>query len=123
MKKTRMSLFYLAGYLLFGGIGFLVLPQPMLKIFFSTGNYSDLMVRFVGVLLLSLGIIIVQLIRHDASELYRTTLIVRTIILVALASFYFVYKDPLMIVLFLIVGVGYTLTLTSYLLDRRSSLR
>ncbi len=120
MKKTRMSLFYLAGYLLFGGIGFLFLPQPMLKMFFSTGNYSDLMVRFVGVLLLSLGIIIVQLIRYQASELYRTTLMVRTIILVALASFYFVYKDPLMIVLFLIVGVGYTLTLTTYLLDRRS---
>ncbi|NIM99611.1 MAG: hypothetical protein GTO24_16530 [candidate division Zixibacteria bacterium] len=73
----------------------------------------------VGVLLLSLGILIAQLIRHKAAELYKTTLIVRTIILLALASFYFLYRDPLMIALFVIVGIGYTLTLTSYLLDRK----
>ncbi len=119
MQKTRLSLFYLAGYLIVGGVGFLAFPQTMLTMFLSNGNYSDVMVRMVGVLLLSLGILIVQLIRHRAAELYKTTLIVRTIILLALATFYFLYRDPLMIVLFVIVGIGYTLTLTSYLLDRK----
>ena len=32
MHKTRLSLFYLAGYLLIGGIGFLIVPQKMLKL-------------------------------------------------------------------------------------------
>jgi uncharacterized protein YjeT (DUF2065 family) len=120
MKKTRLSLFYLAGYLLFGGLGFLFFPQTILTIFLSNGTYSDLMVRFTGILLLSIGIIVVQLIRYRAEELYKTTLIVRTMILLALSLFYFMYKDPLMIVLSVIVGFGYIFTLTSYMLDQKS---
>ncbi|NIQ39756.1 MAG: hypothetical protein GTN81_14380 [Proteobacteria bacterium] len=121
MRKTGLSLFYLAGYLLVGGVGFLAFPQTVLTFFFSNGNYSNVMVRLVGILMLSLGILIVQLIRHKVEALYKTTLIVRTIILIALASFYFAYRDPLMIVLFVIVGIGFTLTLTSYLLDRTAA--
>jgi uncharacterized protein YjeT (DUF2065 family) len=121
MKKTRLSLFYLAGYLLFGGFGFLSFPQAMLTIFQSNGEYSDVMVRFVGVLLLSIGIMVVQLIRHQSTELYSTTLIIRTVILTAIALFFFIYRDPLMIVLFIIVGLGYILTLTSYILDSRGN--
>lgn len=119
MKKTRISLFYLASYLLIGGIGFFIFPQPILRIFMSSGNYSDIMVRLIGLFMLSLGILIVQIIRHRTERLYTTTLFVRSIILVTLLSFYFVYKDPLMIVLFGIVGLGFLLTITSYVLDKK----
>jgi uncharacterized protein YjeT (DUF2065 family) len=123
MNKTRLSLYYLATYLTVGGIGFILLPQTMLTLFFSNGTYSDIMVRFNGVLLLSIGIFVIQLIRHQVSELYGTTLIVRTIILVALVALYFISRDPLMISLLVIVGLGFVLTLTSYILDRKTVIR
>ncbi len=123
MNKTRLSLYYLATYLTVGGIGFMLLPQTMLTLFFSNGTYSHIMVRFNGVLLLSIGIFVIQLIRHQVSELYGTTLIVRTIILIALVALYFISRDPLMISLLVIVGLGFALTLTSYILDRKAVIR
>jgi uncharacterized membrane protein YoaK (UPF0700 family) len=121
LHRTRLSLFYLAGYLLGGGIAFLLAPHISLQIFQSTGEYEPVMVRFVGVLLLALGILIAQLIRRRAFELYPTTLLVRAVILAALAAFYVSTRDPIMIILFGIVAVGWVLTLTAYLTDRRQA--
>jgi uncharacterized protein YjeT (DUF2065 family) len=119
MKKTRRSLYYLASYLVFGGLGFLILPKLMLRLFMSNGDYSDVMIRLVGLMLLSLGIIIVQLIRYQIEQLYTTTLFVRSIIIAFLIAFYLIYNDPLLLVLFVIVGFGLILTISSYLLDRK----
>ena len=119
MKKTRLSLFYLAGYLSVGGIGFLFFPKVTLTLFLSNGNYSDVMVRIMGVFLLSIAIIVVQIIRHHATFLYPTTLVVRTLILSAFTFFYALYGDPMFFVLIAIVGVGFLITLTSYLLERK----
>lgn len=118
MSRTKLSLYYLAGYLITGGLGFLLVPDIALKLFLSNGNYDDIMIRFVGLLLLSLGIVIAQVIRFELLQLYPTTLIVRSIILISLVWFYFETRDPLMLVLLGIVGLGFILTLTSYLLDR-----
>ncbi len=120
MKKTRISLFYVASYLLIGGTGFFIFPRPMLRMFMSQGNYTDVMVQLIGLFMISLGIVIVQIIRHRIEQLYTTTLFVRSIILISLLSFYFVYKDPLMLVLFCIVGLGFILTMTSYLIDKKT---
>lgn len=122
MKRTRFSLYYLASYLLTGGLGFLLMPKLMLKLFMSTGDYSDVMVRLVGLMLLSIGILIVQMIRYHIEKLYPSTLFVRSIIVVSLLIFYFIYHDPLMLVLFVIVGVGMVLTVISYLLDRKNEI-
>ena len=123
MKKTRFSLYYLVSYLLFGGLGFLILPKVMLNVFMSNGNYNDVMVRLVGLMLLSLGIVIVQIIRLHLEQLYTTTLFIRLIIIILLLSFYFVYNDPLFLVLFSIVGLGFLFTITSYFFDRKKKLK
>jgi hypothetical protein len=115
MKKTSFSLFYVAGYLSLGFLIFLALPQMILSFLFSNGSISDLTVRLLAVLLFSLAIIEFLLIRLQADDLYGMSLIVRTLILIALSSFTIVYKEPLMIVLLVIVGVGLTLTFTSYI--------
>ena len=120
MNKTRISLVYVAGYLLVGGIGFLFVPQKTLELFLSNGEYSDAMVRFVGLLLLSLGVLVVQVIRLRLHALYPTTLVVRAIILLGLLFFYVIYRDPLMLVLLGIVGIGFAFTMTCYVLDRPS---
>ncbi len=120
MNKTRLSLFYLAGYLSVGGIGFLFFPRITLTLFLSNGNYSDVMVRIMGVFLLSIALIIIQIIKHRATFLYPTTLAVRAFILCAFTVFYFLYRDPMFIVLLAIVGLGFLMTLTCYVLDRRN---
>ncbi len=119
LHRTRLSLFYLAGYLLGGGLAFTLAPRLSLQIFLSTGEYEPVMVRFVGVLLLALGILIAQMIRLRASALYPTTLLVRAIILTALAAFYVNTRDPMMLILFGIVALGWAMTLSAYLADRR----
>ena len=121
LQKTKLSLYYLASYLSFGGLAFLLVPDIALQLFFSTGTYSEVMVRFVGALLLSLGILIIQMIRYDITELYSSTLIVRSFLLVAIFSLYIISNDPMMIILLLIVGLGFVLTSTSYILDRKST--
>lgn len=121
MNKTRFSLFYLASYLIGGGLGLLAAPQTMLTLFFSNGHYRDVLVRLVGVLLLALGIIVVQIIRFRIAQLYPTTLIVRTIILIVLALLYISSRDPMMITLFVIVGFGFLLTLGGYMADQGGS--
>lgn len=109
----------MAGYLGAGGIGFLLAPQIMLKVFFSNGDYSGLMLRMLGTLLLALSVVILQIIRHNVSILYPTTLIVRSVILAAFAALYVAYRDPMLLVLIGIVGLGFIFTATSYRRDRR----
>lgn len=120
MKYTRLSLFYLVGYLTMGGLGFLLFPQPSLKLFQATGDYNGLMVRMVGGFMLALAIFAAQLIRLRVEVLYGTTLIVRTMLLAFLVPLYFMYDEPMLIVLFIIVGLGYTLTLSAFLTERKS---
>ncbi len=121
MRKTKLSLYYPVAYLIVGGIGFLLLPDFFLKLFLSNSEYNAVMVRFVGLLLFVLGIMVLQIIRFEATWLYGTTLIVRSIILVGLAWFYLLSHDPLMLVLFGIVALGFVLTGVSYILDKRKN--
>jgi uncharacterized protein YjeT (DUF2065 family) len=123
MHRTRLSLYYLASYLLVGGVGFLAFPQLMLVLFLSNGSYPDVMVRLLGMFMLSLGLMVAQFIRLRAAEQYPGTLVVRTVILAVLVWLYVLYKDPMLLVLFAIVAIGYVLTGACFLLDRATAAR
>ena len=118
MRKTWLSLHYLVGYLSVGGLAFLATPQTAATLFQSNGTFSDLMLRLLGLMMVGLAIFVGQIIRRRATEFYRTTLLVRVCFLVGFAAFYVVYEDPMLLVLLAIVGLGFVLTLSSYLLDR-----
>jgi hypothetical protein len=45
----RLSFIYLATYLLVGGLGFLLVPEMILRLLLSSGSYGDVMPRLVGV--------------------------------------------------------------------------
>jgi len=122
MRKTRLSLFYLAGYLLPAGLALLFVPQFALNLLFSNSNgaYGDVFPRLLGGVLLALGILIVQIIRHRVDALYTTTLIVRAVLLSVMFALYLYSRDPFFISLMVIVGFGVILTLASYLSDRKS---
>jgi uncharacterized protein YjeT (DUF2065 family) len=121
VRRTRLSFYYLAAYLLGAGIALIVAPSLALKLLFATGHYGDVMPRLLGVVLLALGIIIVQIMRKQVEVLYTTTLIVRTFIVVVLAGLLVYSGDPLFISLLVVVGLGMVLTGLSYVSDRRTS--
>jgi len=116
-----LSLYYLAAYLVGAGIALIVAPSLALKLLFASGQYGDVLPRLLGVVLLALGIVIVQIIRHQVEVLYTTTLIVRTLIVAVLIGLFIYSHDPLFISLVVVVGFGMVLTGSSFLLDRRST--
>ncbi len=120
MRRTRLSLYYLAAYLLGAGIALILAPSIALRLLFASGQYGDVLPRLLGVVLLALGIVIVQIIRHRLEVLYPTTLIVRTLIVAVLIGLFIYSHDPLFISLVVVVGLGMILTGSSFLLDRRA---
>ena len=119
VQRTRLSLFYLATYLVGAGVALIFAPSLALTLLFTNGHYGDVMPRLLGVVLFALGVVIVQIIRHRVEVLYTTTLLVRSVIVVVLAALFVYSHDPLFISLFVVVGLGMVLTGTSYLSDRR----
>jgi len=120
MRTTRLSLIYLATYLVGAGIALVAAPGLALTLLFSNGHYGDVMPRLLGVVLFALGVVVVQIIRHHVEALYTTTLAVRTVIVAVLAGLFLYSHDPLFISLIVVVGLGMILTGSSYLRDRRA---
>jgi uncharacterized protein YjeT (DUF2065 family) len=119
MTKTRLSLFYLAGYLFPAGLGLLLAPRLTVKLLLSNADYDTIMLRLAGMFLVGLGMIVVQLIRLRSEALYPTTLVVRGFFCVCILVFYFMSGDPLFLMMLGIVGLGLALTGSCYLVDRR----
>ena len=119
MRRTHLSLFYLAGYLLPAGFLLLTVPEFARKLLLSNRDYDDAPFRLVGILLIVLGVIVVQIIRHRLEVLYTTTLVARVLISLTLIAIYVETNDPFFVVILAIVLIGVTLTTWSYVSDRR----
>ncbi|MEO5704434.1 MAG: hypothetical protein ABIZ52_04805 [Candidatus Limnocylindrales bacterium] len=119
MRRTNLSLYYLAGYLVPAGLLLLFVPEFATKLLMSNQTYDYAPFRLAGVLLLVLGILIVQIIRHKLSMLYGTTLFARALISATLLWLFAMTGDPFFAVILVVVLIGVTLTGVSYLLDRR----
>jgi hypothetical protein len=111
----------LSSYLAVIGFGLLIAPQGTLKILQSSGDYGDVFPRVSGMLMSGLGLSIFGMIRARSYELYPATLFIRAYFIACIAAFYVMTRDPLFLVLIAIVGLGLVLTLSSYMLDRRST--
>jgi hypothetical protein len=112
-------LFYLGSYLSVIGLGLLLAPHGMLKILQSSGDYGDVFPRVSGMLMSGLGLSIFGMIRARSDTLYPATLLIRAYFMACIVVFYAMTRDRLFLVLAAIVGLGFFLTLGSYLLDRR----
>jgi uncharacterized protein YjeT (DUF2065 family) len=119
--KTRLSLYYLATYLLLTGIGLMVAPQLVLKLLFAKGVYGDVFVRFTGAFMIGLGVVVSQIIRHRVEVLYPTTIIVRLFFVVSIIWFYYLTADPLFLCVLSVVGFGLILTASCMVFDRSSN--
>ncbi len=121
MRWTRLSFFYLVGYLTLGGLGLLFTPTLALQLLGATGSYPTVLARLLGALLLALGILVAQIVRHRVEALYSTTLGVRVVLVGTLVPLYVVSRDPLFLVLTGIVGLGMVLSAAGLLADRRAT--
>ena len=119
MNKTRISLFYLGSYLAIIGFGLLFAPAGTLRILQSNGEYGDVFPRIAGMLMSGLGITVFGIIRARVAELYPATLVIRLYFLICIVVFYSMTRDPLFLVIFAIVALGFVLTLSSFILDRK----
>jgi uncharacterized protein YjeT (DUF2065 family) len=119
VKRTHLSLYYLAGYLLPAGTLLLLVPDIATKVLLSNRSYDDAPFRLAGVLLIGLGILVVQMIRYKLEVLYPTTVVIRLLISGTLIALYLRTSDPFFLVVLLVVVIGIALTATSYVLDRR----
>ena len=123
MRRTNLSLIYVATYLLASGIFLLLAPRLALKLLLSTGDYGEILPRLTGLLLLGLGILVLQIVRHRISALYTSTLVVRGLFCVGFVVLYAMSRDPLFLVLLAVVGIGVVATSTSYVLDSQQGKR
>ena len=120
MRRTNLSLYYLAGYLIPAGLLLLFVPEFATKLLLSNRTYDYAPFHLVGVLLLVIGILIVQIIRYRLTQLYTTTLVARALISATLLWLFLTTGDPFFAVVLVIVLIGMALTGASYYLDRQA---
>ena len=118
LPRTRLSMFYLAGYLLPVGLALMFVPQPTMKLFLTNHAYDDLGLRMGGVFLFAIGMFVSGMIINEASRAYLVTLFVRAFIITALFVLYAIYGDPALVVINLVVAVGWVLTYLGWRKDK-----
>ena len=118
LPRTRLSLFYLAGYLVPTGLALLAFPDSTMRLLLSNGHYDDVFPRVSGLLLVGLGLFIAGIIHYRAETLYPLTLLVRLAFCAGFAGFYLYTRDPLFLAILAVVALGVTLTGVTYLGER-----
>jgi len=118
MNRTKLSLFYLAGYLFPTGLGLYFAPQLFMKLLFSNQQYSDAFPQFSGILLVGIGIVVVTVILYGNPVFYRMTLIVRIVLWTGIFGIWLRSRDPFFIVVLSVLGFGILLTGFFYLSER-----
>jgi hypothetical protein len=118
MRWTRRSLVYVAGYLLLGGLALAVAPGWALDLLGSNHDYGDVMPRALGIVMLALGVLVAQIVRHRLEVLYPTTFYARVGIAAGLFSLWLASDDLAFLTVFAIVAAGLVMTATAYRLDR-----
>ena len=121
MRRTNLSLYYLAGYVLPAGVLLVFVPTFATTLLLSNVTYDEPPLRLAGLVLIALGILIVQIIRHSVEALYTTTLAVRSVLSLGLLALLISTGNPFFGVVLIVVLIGVALTGASYLVDRREA--
>ena len=95
------------------------MPDFATKLLLSNRSYDDAPFRLAGILLIGLGILVIQIIRHRLEVLYPTTVVVRLLISATLIGLFLETSDPFFLVVLTVVVIGIVLTGASFVLDRR----
>jgi|SRR6185312_5546574 len=118
MPKTRRSLFYLTGYLLATGLALLFAPQLFLKLAFASHEYEPTFIRFSGILMVGLSVIVMNVIRYGNRIWYRATLMARIPMWILIFGLYIYTRETFFLVVLGVLGLGIVLTGSFYLQER-----
>lgn len=121
LDRTRLSLFYVASYLITSGLGMTFTPQLTLDMMFSTGHYESTFVTMCGLFILGLAAFVIQVIRHRLAVLYPTIIAVRVGFCAGYVVLYEHTRDPFFLAVLGIVGAGLLLSSVCFALDRRAA--
>jgi uncharacterized membrane protein YoaK (UPF0700 family) len=101
-----ISLWYIAVYLVTGGIGFAFLPDFTFRLFLSNGNYGDVMPRAMGMFMIMLGGLVGRMASKRDDRYFGYTILAR-IFAVSLIAYLLVKSgDPMFIFVLAIVLIG-----------------
>lgn len=114
-ENARLSLFYPVFYLLFGGIALLLMPRFSMSLMLSNGDYGDIFPRYIGVMSLGLGFVVLQVVRHRVAALYTTLIWVRVLFCACYIYFYRQSADPFFLTMLGMVGLGAIATSIAWL--------
>lgn len=123
LKWTRLSLLYVIFYLILSGLGFFLVPAFALKMFFSTGQYDTTFIRITGAFLIVLSAIIIQIFRYKIEILYSTLIAVRIFLLMVWLGLYLIVGDPMFLASLIMVGLGEILSISAFIVDRKTPLK
>lgn len=116
--RTRLCLCYVAAYLILSGLAMLLWPKAGLALMQSSADYGEVMPRWVGMLSLALGALIVQTVRQRLAVLYPLGFFMPAAMAVGFIGLYLQSRDALFLVVFAVVAVGVVFTGASLWHDR-----
>ncbi len=118
----RITLTYLAIYLLIGGLGLAFLPALALRLFFSNGDYGDVMPRVAGMLMIGLSGLIGQFVLNQDYRYYPYSVYIRSFFVLFLFVLYARSSDPLFLVLHGIILLGLLPSIYTLIRERAGGL-
>ena len=116
----RLTLSYLASYLLIGGLGLAFLPAVTLELFQSNGQYGDVMPRVTGAFMIGLSGLIALFVYYEDYKYYPYSVYIRSFFVLFFFFLYFRSADPFFLVLNAIVLIGLLPSIYTLIRERRS---
>ncbi len=116
-KKHTLAyvVFYLAG----GGLGLVIFPGLTLELLQSNGEYGSVMPRLVGMFMCAIAFFVYRVLTLKDWKYYLTTIYIRGAITLFMTWLYFYSKDPLFLLLVVILLVGLLPSIFLHLKDRK----
>ena len=86
--RVRLCIWYVAGYLVLSGLALLIAPQAALAAMLSNADYGVVMPRWVGMLSVAMGTLIVQVVRQRVVALYPLSFFMPAAMLIGFIGMY-----------------------------------
>ena len=118
---TRLCLCYVVGYLVVSGLALLVAPHEAFRLLGSTGEYGEVMPRWVAMMSLALASLIGAAVRYRLKAIYPLGFFLPAGMAVGFFGLYKLSGDPLFLAVLAVVSFGVVLTGASMYTERRAS--
>jgi uncharacterized protein YjeT (DUF2065 family) len=117
-RRTRLCIWYVAGYLVLSGLALLFAPRAALTAMLSNADYGIVMPRWVGMLSVAMGTLVGQIVCQHVVVLYPLSFFMPAAMLVGFVGMYFQSANPLFLTVAAVVGAGVVATGVSMLAEK-----